>query len=89
MGASTRGGPRTRSEGMSRMSFWYNVDTGAIETDDNRSRGANILGPYPTQEAAEHALETAHAKTEQWDQEGMEWDGKGAARGWDDEDIDD
>ena len=35
------------------MSFWYNVDTGQVETDDNRSRGEQVLGPYATEAEAE------------------------------------
>ena len=35
------------------MSFWYNVDTGQVETDDNRSRGEQVLGPYATEAEAQ------------------------------------
>ena len=38
------------------MSFWYNVDTGQVETDENRSRGEQVLGPYATEEEARGAL---------------------------------
>jgi hypothetical protein len=63
------------------VSFWYNVDTGKIETDETRSRGELVLGPYATEEEARHALETAHARTEKWDAEDREWREKGAAGG--------
>ena len=33
------------------MPYWYNVDTGQVETDDNRSQDDKVLGPYPTREA--------------------------------------
>ena len=73
------------------MSYWYNVDTGKVETDDNRSRGELVLGPYATEEEARRAIETAHARTEKWDEEDRTWRDKGGASGtrWDDEDIDD
>lgn len=67
------------------MSFWYNVDTGLVETDETRSRGAEILGPYPTEEAAQRALQTAREKTERWDEEDRDWKQRNVASGWDDE----
>ena len=72
------------------MSYWYNVDTGKVETDDNRSRGELVLGPYATEEEARRAIETAHARTEKWDDEDRAWRDKGGSgTRWDDEDIDD
>lgn len=63
------------------MPYWYNVDTGQVETDATRSQDANVLGPYDSEDAAARALDTARAKTEQWDAEDREWDEKGADRG--------
>lgn len=60
------------------MPYWYNVDSGQVETDDTRSQDANVLGPYDSQEAASRALESAREKTEQWDAEDREWDEKGS-----------
>ena len=61
------------------MSFWYNVDTGQVETDDNRSRGEQVLGPYATEAEAQAALDTAHKKTEQWDAEDRDWNERGGS----------
>ena len=55
------------------MSFWYNVDTGKVETDENRSRGEQVLGPYATEAEARAALDTARRKTEQWDAQDRAW----------------
>ncbi|GAB3048547.1 hypothetical protein GCM10027053_03550 [Intrasporangium mesophilum] len=72
------------------MSYWYNVDTGKVETDENRSRGELVLGPYATEEEARRAIETANARTEKWDEEDRAWRDKGTSgTRWDDEDIDD
>lgn len=71
------------------MSFWYNVDTGQVETDENRSRGAKIMGPYTTEAEARTALEKARARTEKWDEEDREWQHRGEAPGLDDEGLDD
>jgi hypothetical protein len=62
------------------VSFWYNVDTGQVETDDNRSRGEQVLGPYATEAEARAALETAHKKTEAWDAADRAWREGGATR---------
>ena len=40
------------------MPYWFNVDTGQVETDDNRSQDANVMGPYDSHEAAANALQT-------------------------------
>jgi hypothetical protein len=61
------------------MPYWYNVDTGEVETDETRSQDANVLGPYDTEEAAAAALRHARENTERWDEEDREWDRRGAA----------
>lgn len=73
------------------MPYWYNVDTGEVETDQNRSQDANVLGPYDTEEAAAGALRHARENTERWDEEDRDWDRRGAAAppAWDDEDQED
>ncbi len=74
------------------MSFWYNVDTGQVETDENRSRGEQVLGPYATEDEARRALDTAHAKTDKWDAEDRAWNDKGSGASgtaWDDEEVED
>lgn len=64
------------------MSYWYNVTTGEVETDENRSRGDQVLGPYETEAEAREALARARANTERWDEEDKEWDDRGASREW-------
>lgn len=59
------------------MAYWYNVETGQVESDDNRSRDAQVLGPYDSMEEAGKALETARANTEKWDEEDREWEEQG------------
>ena len=51
------------------MQYWYNVKTGQVEDDDNKSAGENVMGPYGSRDEAARALETAHEKTEAWDEE--------------------
>jgi len=75
------------------VSFWYNVDTGQVETDENRSRGEQVLGPYATEDEARRALDTAHAKTDKWDAEDRAWNEKGgpgaSGTSWDEEEVED
>jgi hypothetical protein len=53
--------------------FFYNVSTGQVEELAKRGQSKELLGPYPTREAAAAALETAKAKTEAWDEEDRRW----------------
>ncbi|GAA1349255.1 SPOR domain-containing protein [Falsarthrobacter nasiphocae] len=48
--------------------YWFNLDTNTVEEGDGSNK-AHLMGPYPTYEAAAHALEQAHANTERWDAE--------------------
>lgn len=70
------------------MAYWFNVETRKVETDEDRSQGDHVMGPYATEAEAARALETARDKTEQWEAEDREWEERGS-RGWDDRDIED
>ena len=52
--------------------FWFNVRTQTVE-QGRQSSWEQRLGPYPTKEAAEHALADAHRRTEAWDDADEEW----------------
>ena len=58
------------------MAYWYNVMTKQIETDEQRSAASNLLGPYDTMAEAQAAIESAHARSEAYDEQ------------WDDDDTD-
>ena len=68
------------------MPYWYNVDSGQVETDDDRSQDANVMGPYDSQEAAANALNSARENTEKWDREDKEWS---SGSSWDPESQED
>ena len=53
--------------------FFYNVSTGQVEELATKGQSKDLLGPYPTREAAEAALATAKAKTEAWDEADRKW----------------
>jgi hypothetical protein len=56
--------------------FYYNIRTGHVE-EGRQSTWTDLMGPYPTREAATRALETAKSRTDHWDE---------ADRAWHDED---
>ncbi len=53
--------------------FFYNVSTGQVEELDKKGQSKDLLGPYPTREAAAAALETARQRTEDWDEDDRRW----------------
>jgi len=59
------------------MAYWFNVSTGAVEDDTNRSPVDRLMGPYDTHAAAEQALAQAKENTQRWDDEDKEWDDRG------------
>jgi hypothetical protein len=56
------------------MAYWFNVDTGAVEDDANKSPVDRLMGPFDTYAAAEKALSQAKENTERWDAEDKKWD---------------
>lgn len=62
------------------MQYWYNVDSGEVETDETKSQGAKVMGPYASSDEAGRALQTARERTEKWDAEDREWGAAGDAR---------
>jgi hypothetical protein len=51
--------------------YYYNVETGQVE-QGKVSSWTHLMGPYPTREAAEHALERARSRSAAWDREDQE-----------------
>ena len=48
--------------------YWYCLKHGTVETEQ-LCPGAERMGPYPSREQAEHALELAAQRTETWDKD--------------------
>ncbi|MFI7587307.1 methionine aminopeptidase [Spongisporangium articulatum] len=53
--------------------FFFNTRTGQVEELTKKGQSKDLLGPYPSREAAARALETAHERTEKWDEEDRRW----------------
>jgi hypothetical protein len=47
--------------------WWFCLNHNTVEDDDGNCAGKDKLGPYPTKEAAEHALQTVQERNEEWD----------------------
>jgi hypothetical protein len=56
------------------MAYWYNISSGQVEEEEDRSPSANLMGPYDTREEATRALETARERTDAWDEEDRLWE---------------
>ncbi len=48
--------------------FYFNIATGQVE-QGKVSDWKDRMGPYPTREAAQHALDIAAARTKAWDED--------------------
>jgi len=59
------------------MAFWFNVSTGQVEDDANKSPQDRLMGPYDTLAEAEQALSHAKENTERWDADDKAWDDEG------------
>jgi hypothetical protein len=53
--------------------FWFNLRTREVQTDDDKGQARDLLGPYPTAEAARNALAGAAERTEAWDEADRRW----------------
>jgi len=52
--------------------WWFDLKTKQVVQDTKAGKAADRLGPYPSREAAEHALETVQQRNEsadQWDKD--------------------
>lgn len=55
---------------MAEGDWWFDLSTKQVVQDDKAGKAADRLGPYPSREAAEHALETVQQRNEtadKWD----------------------
>ena len=45
--------------------YWYNDRTGEVE-EGPQSSAVDRIGPFPTRQQAEHALETVARRAQEW-----------------------
>jgi hypothetical protein len=56
------------------MPYWYNVKTGKVETEENRSASTDLLGPFDTLAEATNALELSERHRRAADASDAAWD---------------
>lgn len=61
---------------LGQSEFWYNTETGEVEESARKSSWKHLMGPYPTREAAQQALDTASRRNESWEDEDDDWRGQ-------------
>ena len=59
------------------MAYWFNVTSGQVEEDANKSQQDQLMGPFDSHAAAEQALSHAKENTERWNAEDKAWDDEG------------
>lgn len=52
--------------------WYYKLLTGEVTQDPGQDR----MGPYDTREEAEHALDLARKRNDEWEDQDDEWNGK-------------
>jgi hypothetical protein len=60
---------------MTEDRWWWDLKKGRAVTDEERGPGKDVLGPYPSKEAAEHWRDTYEHREEAWKAEDERWDG--------------
>ena len=55
------------------MAYWWCTDHNTVEKD-GQCRAEVRLGPYPTADAAEHALQSVEERNEKLDAEDEAWE---------------
>jgi hypothetical protein len=54
--------------------WWWNLREGRAVRDDERGRPEDMLGPYPSAEAAASWKEISEARNEAWEAADREWE---------------
>ncbi len=57
--------------------WWWDLTEKRAVTGEERPRDAEVLGPYPTREAAEAWQDKVEARNEAWKDEDERWDQQG------------
>jgi hypothetical protein len=60
---------------MSDEQWYWDLKRGAAVPASERGRADDLLGPYPSKEAAEHWKEQVDQRNEAWEEADREWEG--------------
>ncbi len=63
------------NDGPGSVEYFYNTRTHQVE-EGRVSSWEDLMGPYPSREEAEHALDTARKRSASWDEDDADWRGE-------------
>ena len=61
---------------MSGQQWYWSLTKKRVVTADQRDRADEVLGPYPTEEAARNWKDTAETRNDAWDEADKAWEGE-------------
>lgn len=61
---------------MNTVQWWWDLVGGRAVSDEERGPDMDLLGPYPTKEAAENWRVTHELREEAWKEEDKRWEGE-------------
>ena len=56
--------------------WWWDLAQGRAVRDDERGPDRDVLGPYPSRQAAEDWRQSHEAREDAWDEEDERWEGE-------------
>ena len=56
--------------------WWWDLSKGQAVRDDERGPDRDVLGPYPSREAAEAWRQSHEAREDEWEDEDERWEGE-------------
>jgi hypothetical protein len=56
--------------------WWWDLAQGRAVRDDDRGPDRDVLGPYPSRQAAEDWRQSHDAREDAWDEEDERWEGE-------------
>jgi len=60
---------------MTEERWWWDLRQGRAVIDDERGPDKDVLGPYPTKEAAEHWRDSHEQREDEWKAQDETWEG--------------
>jgi hypothetical protein len=56
--------------------WWWDLAQGRAVRDDERGPDRDVLGPYPSRQAAEDWRQSHESREDAWDEEDERWEGE-------------
>lgn len=60
---------------MTEERWWFDLKAGRAVRDDDRGPATDLLGPYPTQAAAENWKQAHDSREDEWERDDEAWEG--------------